>query len=338
MKQPKISIIIPVYNVEPYIAECLQSVMRQTYQGPMECIVVDDCVTDKSMEIVEQLVADYDGSITFRVLYHEHHQGVSAARNTGIEVAKGDYIYFIDSDDYVSDNCLELLTRPLQDADYDMVVGDLVTFGKPCDIPFISNETRAVFGREKLFDELCSVGTTYTMAWNKIIKASLFRQFDLSFLEGQIHEDELWTYKTALCLESMYVLRVPTYYYRVRESSITSNAVVNVEKVMKSRYATINYVLDHPANVLKESYDKYILRRFELYVRPAFRTKVDFRDDFVSLRRKFDYHLLPQVLKGNMGMGEAKKQLYLLLPPDLGCFILRLRRWKKHMINAINIG
>lgn len=335
MDLPKISVIIPVYNVEPYIAECLQSVMLQTYQGPMECIVVDDCGTDKSMGIVEQLVAGYDGPISFRVFHHEHNRGLSAARNTGVENAKGDYILFLDSDDYITDDCLEVLTDSLQENDYDMVVGDLETFGNPCDIPFMSNETRVVLGREKVFDELCRFESVYTMAWNKLVKASLFHQCDLSFLEGQIHEDELWTYKTALCLQSMYVLRVPTYFYRIGGNSITSNSDVNIEKVLKSRYATLDYVLSHRAGVLKNSYDRYVIRRFELYVRQIFKIKVDIKDDFVFLRRRFDYHMLPLFLKGELGLLEAKKQLYLIRPAILGFFVLRLCRLKKVLYSEL---
>ena len=75
MKQPKVSIIIPVYNVEPYIAECLRSVMRQTYDGPMECILVNDCGSDQSMEVASKLIADYNGSIEFRVLHHDTNKG-----------------------------------------------------------------------------------------------------------------------------------------------------------------------------------------------------------------------------------------------------------------------
>ena len=168
-----------------------------------------------------------------------------------------------------------------------------------------------------------------------MIKASLFHQFDLFFLEGQIHEDELWTYKTALFVESMYVIRVPTYYYRIRENSIVSNARMMVEKVLKSRYATIDYVLSHPANVSKDSYDRYLLRRFELYVRPAFRAEVNFRDDFVCLRKKFDYKLIPSFFKGKLGIVELKKQLYMLLPPSLGFFVFVIRKKKKKLLKEI---
>ena len=104
---PKISIIIPIYNVEPYIEDCLQSVMRQTYRGMMECILVDDCGTDNSMKVAEQLIKIYNGPIDFKVLHHEHNRGLSAARNTGIDAACGDYVYFLDSDDWISDDCFE---------------------------------------------------------------------------------------------------------------------------------------------------------------------------------------------------------------------------------------
>ena len=120
---PQVSIIIPVYNVEPYIEECLQSVMRQSYRGKIECILVDDCGTDNSMEIAVQLIEDYHGPIDFKVLHHEHNRGLSAARNTGMDAACGDYVYFLDSDDWISDDCIEKLTQPLCNKQYDFVIG-----------------------------------------------------------------------------------------------------------------------------------------------------------------------------------------------------------------------
>ena len=124
-KLPKISIIIPIYNVAEYITECLQSVMRQTYKGEIECILVDDCGKDKSISVAEQLISDYKGQIEFRILHHEHNRGLSAARNTGTDAATGDYIYYLDSDDYISDDCIEVLTQPLEVCEYDMVLGDI---------------------------------------------------------------------------------------------------------------------------------------------------------------------------------------------------------------------
>ena len=84
-----VSIIIPVYNVAPYIEACLKSVMGQTYTGLMECIVVDDCGTDNSMAIVERVIDEYDGAIHFHIEHHHSNRGLSAARNTGIAKANG---------------------------------------------------------------------------------------------------------------------------------------------------------------------------------------------------------------------------------------------------------
>ena len=109
MNQPSVSIIVPVYNVGPYVEDCIRSVMRQTYDGKMECIVVDDCGTDDSMPIVERLVADYTGPIEFKILHHTHNRGLSEARNTGIRASSGEWLWFVDSDDWIEDGALSTL-------------------------------------------------------------------------------------------------------------------------------------------------------------------------------------------------------------------------------------
>ena len=105
----RISIVVPIYNVEPYILECLESVANQKNANGIECILVDDCGKDKSMEIAEQFVCSYNGPIHFSVIHHEKNMGLSAARNCGTKVAQGEYIFFLDSDDTIVPNCMELL-------------------------------------------------------------------------------------------------------------------------------------------------------------------------------------------------------------------------------------
>ena len=105
-----ISIIIPVYKVEAYIEECLASVVAQSdAKANIECIIVDDCSPDGSMDIVRRFVDNYQGAVQFRLLRHEVNRGLSAARNTGIDAATGDYLLFVDSDDYLSADCLSTL-------------------------------------------------------------------------------------------------------------------------------------------------------------------------------------------------------------------------------------
>ena len=106
MPETIISIIIPIYNVQDYIIECLDSIASQTYTAGVECILVDDCGNDNSMKMVNDYLDSYKGEIDFRIVKHEHNRGLSAARNTGIMDAKGKYVLFVDSDDSISDQCL----------------------------------------------------------------------------------------------------------------------------------------------------------------------------------------------------------------------------------------
>ncbi len=328
IKLPKISIIIPIYNVEEYITECLQSVMRQTYKGEIECILVDDCGKDNSISVAEQLIADYTGSIAFRILHHEHNRGLSAARNTGTDAATGDYIYYLDSDDYISDDCLEVLTEPLEKQSYDMVLGDLEMFGNPRPITFLPQEEGAIKGNENIFSQFYAPRMIYVMAWNKLVKASLFRHNDLTFLEGQLHEDELWTYKCCCVIQSLYVSRHITYYYRIRGGSITDDYNRNLKKRQDSCYATIDFVLKHPAKVSKQLYDFCSIYYFGVYLRNVVEEKESYKKTYLSLRKRIDYHPLRYWHKGVLSLRDIKHQLHLVLPPTLGYYYLKMRRIK----------
>lgn len=329
---PKISIIIPVYNVEPYIADCLQSVMRQTYKGEMECIIVDDCGTDNSMGVVEQLIKEYHGSIEFKVLHHEHNRGLSAARNTGMDAACGDYIYFIDSDDWISDDCLDVLVSPLQDMDYDMVLGDLELSSDLRNVVFLFKETGPIIGTEQIFNDFFVDPVLYVMAWNKLLKASLIKEHDLSFLEWQLNEDDLWRYKCCQCLKSIYVQRQVTYHYRMRDDSITSYYLSHPEKRLDSYYNTLDYVLSHPAKAGQEVWKKIIVYFINVYSRLIILSGTDCKKGYLSLRRRFVYHPLYRWMKDSVSAKDVKYEFHLLLPPVLGYRYLRLygRLRKKH--------
>ena len=216
----KISIIVPIFDVEPYIADCLQSVMRQNYEGPLECILVDDCGTDKSIEAAEKLIAEYEGPIEFRVLHHEHNRGLSAARNTGMDAATGDYVYFLDSDDWISDDCIEKLVEPLLHEQYDVVVGDYESFGdNPCLLELSLSE--GPYHEQGINNTFCNQGV-YVMAVNKLYSKEFLVRNQLRFEEGKIHEDEILAFELSCVDKSFYVVKSVTYYYRIRENSIST--------------------------------------------------------------------------------------------------------------------
>lgn len=326
---PNISIIIPLYNVAEYIEQCLQSVANQTYRGEIECIIIDDCGTDNSVQIVEDFIANYKGTILFRLSHHERNRGLSAARNTGVDAASGEYIYFLDSDDYISDDCLEVLTEPLQKYSYDMVLGDLEMFGNPRNITFLPESEGPIISNHEIFRRFYVDRMIYVMAWNKLVRADLFRKYDFTFLEGQLHEDELWSYKVMTKIESLYVKKAITYYYRIRENSITADYHSNVTKRLDSCYQTIYYVLKHPANVIEDDYKCCCVYYFGVYLRNTLMVQnIPFKKEYVGLRKMFDYKPLRLWYQGKLKLIDIKHQFHFILPPLLGYWYLRIKRIK----------
>jgi glycosyltransferase involved in cell wall biosynthesis len=106
----KVSIIVPVYNVEKYINRCFNSIICQSYTN-IECIFIDDCSPDNSYQILRQRINEYQGNIYFNVIRHSKNKGLSGARNTGTLASTGDYIYYLDSDDEITNNCIEILVN-----------------------------------------------------------------------------------------------------------------------------------------------------------------------------------------------------------------------------------
>jgi len=221
MFYPRISVIIPFYNVELYIEYCLQSVMQQTYPGSLECILVDDCGTDKSVAIAEELIAGYKGSIEFKVLHHEHNRGLSAARNTGMDASTGDYVYFLDSDDWISEDCIEKLTEPIQQERFDIVVGGYEMVGTlPYFLELSLPEGR--YHESGISKTFCNQGV-YVMAWNKLYCKEFLQKNHLCFEESKVHEDEILAFELSCIEKSFYVIKSVTYYYRIRENSIVTS-------------------------------------------------------------------------------------------------------------------
>lgn len=335
MYLPKISIIIPVYNVEPYIAECLKSVMRQTYTGQIECLVIDDCGTDKSIEIAERLISDYKGPIGFKILHHEHNRGLSAARNTGIKAATGDYVYFLDSDDYVSDDCMEELARPLQEKKYDMVVGNYEAFGEE------SNAGLWVEQGEYIGEQLregCFSRGIYPMAWNKLCGLHFLRQHGLLFCEGILHEDMLWSYHAVKCLKLIYVVEKHTMFYRVRSQGIMGQIKYKSQKSADSLYLIIKQIIDQESKD-DEAYEpermNYINYLFQMYLMRDFGNKARMKELYLYIRKHWNYAPWQLYRAGLMSICQVKKHLFYALPDKLGWWYLYLRT-RKHRKVSVN--
>ena len=220
----KISVIIPVYNVAPYIAACLQSVMRQTAQAALECILVDDCGPDNSMEVVSETLKSYKGPVDFKIVRHTQNRGLSAARNTGLAAATGDYIYFLDSDDEITPDCIERLSAPLQKESFDLTIGECrIEGGSLPGVALQLPEGTVLRDREIL--HAYRLQQWYMMSVNKLYRTAFLRSNALQFKEGILHEDELWSFQIASLATSLAVITHETYIYKLRQGSITTNTV-----------------------------------------------------------------------------------------------------------------
>lgn len=240
----KVSVIIPLYNKEEYIARCLQSVMNQTYQN-IECIIVNDASTDNSLQISEKELKGYKGHIPFYILQHDKNRGLSAARNTGIDHAVGDYIEFLDADDELTPNSVNaLIDKAMEYPGIDIVQGNVQA------VPHHNDyyELRR-FNFPDLYSDNESIRIRYfnlwkdfpVNAWAKLIRTNYIKENKLYFMENIIHEDYHWTIKMVRTAKSMSFVYDYVYIrYFVPNSIITTT---NHEKSAKHFGLLLNDVV-----------------------------------------------------------------------------------------------
>ena len=218
MLMPKVSVIIPVYNVEKYLRKCLESIFKQTYKN-IEIIVVNDGSTDGSCQVLNDLKEEDDRLI----IINKKNGGLSSARNAGIEAATGEYLVFVDSDDWIDEKYIENMYVISDTYDCDIVqCGYESVFFDDSNI----KEDKSNINRQPLLYTVKEFSyTTYTLlswqcnlAWNKLYKKSLFQ--NIRFPVGKIHEDEFTIYKVVWSANRIGVVSDKLYYYRYRSESI----------------------------------------------------------------------------------------------------------------------
>lgn len=238
-----VSIIIPVYNVEKYVGEALKSVLAQTYKD-IEVIVVDDCGTDRSMKVVEEIA---EKNPCVRILHHERNRGLSAGRNTGIAAAKGDWLYFFDSDDILAPECINNLVSLAEvHPDAEIIVGQYDEFkeGEAYHQARLKQQG-AVFEGDVIGSYL--EDRVPTTAWNKLVRKDFLIKNHLFFEEGLVHEDALWSFLT-LCLVSKVVVSDDiTYHYLQRPGSLDKQKNANLHAIHYNKVYCLQskYVFEH---------------------------------------------------------------------------------------------
>ena len=216
VESPLISVIVPVYNVESYLDACLNSIKQQTYQN-LEIIVVEDCSTDSSSIVLQPHLTDE----RVKLIQHAKNSGLSAARNTGIDAATGEYIMFVDSDDIIDLNLVQSCLLAAQESDADVVLLTVKPFqdGEPVqDVPELNSRINSY----KLIAEADYFEYPH-FAWLKFMRNELVRNKSLQFPVGQYYEDWPFHWETGFVASKIVLISDGYYHYRQRGDSITGS-------------------------------------------------------------------------------------------------------------------
>lgn len=227
----QVSIIIVVYNAGEYLEKCLNSVFCQTYKGCIECILVNDCSTDNSIDIASNLLSTYNGSIKFRIINHRSNKGAAAARNTGIKEAKGKWIYFLDQDDWLIPQCIELMVASATKYPQSQVVfaGANATSGNYDWLDY-ENKNLPEYSDDQSWLQVSMLkrivfGMT---AWNKLVLRDFVLNNTIFFVEGLVHEDEAWNFEMSKFIKSASFVNINTYYYNVHSDSLVHRTTEDI--------------------------------------------------------------------------------------------------------------
>lgn len=281
MEKIKISVIIPVYNVEKYIEQCLESVVNQTLKE-IEIIIVNDGTKDNSMKKIERFLSDKR-----IIVISKENGGLSSARNTGLKIAKGKYIAFVDSDDFIGKTMLEDLYNDSEDLD--IVFSNFCYYtGTSIKYPKEISIINFITGGEYFY------GYYSTMVWNKIYKNSFLKANNIKFLEGIIHEDDLFTFYTSFFAKKVKYVNKYHYYYRINRNGSIMQSLDRKKRI--DAYKKIN-------ESISNFYDeKNIFKDFRIYLRKMYWiarlkelkkekfSKKEIEDFEIKLKKYYEYN------------------------------------------------
>lgn len=257
MKKIKVSVIVPVYNVEKYLDKCLESLANQTLKE-IEIIVVNDESPDNSQSIIDKYTEKYSTIHS----YQKKNGGVSSARNFGIKKATGEYIAFVDGDDYVATNMYESMYKKAVSGNFDVVACDL-------NYVFEDDKDKIIRVSSKIETDTTNIKKTYVdmypCVWNKIYKKNLFDK-GIEFKEGVWFEDVDFLYKIFPYIKTIGVVKEPFNQYVQRQGSITKTFDKRLYNYIDNFNDLIKFYKE------RDLYDKYYNELEYCYVRYLYAT------------------------------------------------------------------
>ena len=305
-KQILVSVIVPIYGVEKYIERCARSLFEQTLSDGIEFIFVDDASQDRSLEILNDVICRYPNRKNqISIIHHEKNRGLSAARNTGVNLAKGEYVINVDSDDYFENSMVEKMYTTAKRFNADIVVADYYLTYRHKEIYI---DCQIPTSKKTLIENLIIGGTKNSigrMNWNKLIRRSLYTRNNIHFIDGINYNEDLIV-MVPLCCSTNNIVKIneafahyvqtnPTSYTKKRSIKNTTNRIYATRYIEKylSQYHEdytesikikkindkLNALINSSGEIQREylhlypelSYDKHLMQFINHYWRHPFR-------------------------------------------------------------------
>lgn len=243
---PNISIILSSYNDEKTIKRCLDSVLAQENADlQMECLVVDDCSSDSTLDIIRHEVGAYKGPIKFRILRHKTYHGLSRTRNTGFERATGDYVMFVNATDVLRPDCMDVyIANLMRYWDVDIIAGNVLNHANNQNLFTSLTSAMALRGRGEVICQEMLRNHLYLFAWNKLIRRDLLMSNNIRFDENLAYADIQWAFDVFSSVTSIALIPEVTYAFTVREATTISLAEKRANALLSSYAATCDHLLN----------------------------------------------------------------------------------------------
>ncbi len=262
---PKVSVVVPVYNVDKYLERCLDSLVYQTLKD-IEIVIVNDGSTDKSAEIIKKYVQSYPNKV---FAFEKENGGLSDARNFGIKKCHGDYIGFVDSDDYVSLDMFKKLYEKAISKDFDITVCDVRLVWKNKSKEISSKVINDIFDKNDIKKQMIDI---YPTAWNKLYKRNLFDS--VLFKKGVWYEDVEFLYRLFPYINSIGTIHMPLINYVQRKGAISKTFDKRVFNYIDNWNGIIEYYKEN------NFFDEYYFELEYCYVRYLYMTFVKAASNF----------------------------------------------------------
>lgn len=318
----KVSVIVPVYNIEAYIEKCVNSLMTQSYAN-IEIILVDDGSTDNSVGLCDSF-AKTDERIK---VIHKINGGLSSARNVGISQAVGDFIVFVDGDDFVTEDYVETLLNACLKNECKIAACGYFEYYSEDSFKVICGENDSVKTSEEAITDIFTMKNEISVvAWNKMYSADLIKNNNILFPEQKIHEDVFTTYRLCATTDKIAYVKKPCYYYVQRIGSIMNQKFSKKRLQLLEAVESIEPFVKNNSPIYDEAYEYYVFLNYLTVLNNMADSSYKDKQLFIFLSQKIKN--MYEVLCNNSYFNKKNKFTCFLLNFGMTVFYVTRRIYK----------